>query len=95
MQVEVLRDSERKPLGLIAEGVRAELDEHLPEEVVAAEPVVVPHGDLQVAAAQLRAPDRRVDERLAPARLERVGERLGAPLRLLAARKGGDRQLET
>ena len=80
MQIEVLRYGERKPLWLIAQRVGAQLDKHLSQEVVAAEAVVVPHGDLEVPSAQLGPAHCRVDERLSPPRLESVGQRFGTTL---------------
>ena len=62
MQIEVLRYGERKPLRLITQRVGAELDKHLSQEVVAAEAIVVPHGDLKVTSAQVGPADCRVDE---------------------------------
>ena len=61
---------------------------HLAKEVVGAEAVVVPYGDLEAATAQVLPPYGRVHEGLTPSRLAGTGYCLGAPLRLLAVAAG-------
>ena len=61
---------------------------YLSQEVVGAVSVVVPDGDLERAVLKLNTAQRTVVEGLVPARVESVGDGLGAAFRLLTNEMG-------
>ena len=78
-----------------------EFNEHLPEEVVRLEAVVVPHSHLERLRHELGARDVHEDERLVPLGVERPSDVLRASLLLRAAtrhdttRSPGDRSTKS